>query len=215
MKRKTVICIIVVLAALASHYSVYSLTKQHYENVAISRQENESQFRQSEVASIEQELNSETIASLDDQNAYDQIVSRGDKSFLYRDNGSVLIYNGEVIMCNWSDPLDSNKYYQKQIQCFQKYFADHQEEIDFGSLSQYGFTPEVAAYGFAVYPDTYENYHAYSNYYRVSRLDLELAIGKYKSEQVDISIVTTAYRKYVEAKQMLTEYIANVTPGDL
>lgn len=215
MKRKAVICIIVIVAAFASHFSVYSLTKQHYENAIIEKQKNEALLRQSKVGSIEQELNNETITASDDQNAYDQIVSRGDKSFAYRENGSVLIYNGEVIMYNWTDPLDSNEYYRNQVQCFQKYFADHQDEIDFGSLSKYGFSPEVAAYGFAVYPDTYVNYHAYSNFYRVARIDLELAIERYKSEQVDIDFVTTAYGKYVEAKHMLMNYIGSVTPGDL
>ena len=171
--------------------------------------------RQSEINSIEQELSEETISATDHQNAYDQLVSRGDKSFVYGDDGSVLIHNGEVVMYKWTDPLDSNEYYQGIIQCFIKYFSEHQHEIDFTTLSQYGFVPEVAMYGFAVYPDYYENYHAYANYYKVTRLDLELALEKYKNSNTTIETVNTAYAKYLDAKGMLQKYINDYIPGDL
>ena len=215
MKRKIAMTILIMTIALFSHFSVYLLTKQHCQSELTEKQNNEESLRQNKVGSIEKELAEETIIATDDQNAYDQIVSRGDKSYAYRDDGSILIYNREVIMYRWTDPLISNAYYQNIIQCFKNYFSEHQYEIDFDGLSKYGFVPEVAAYGFAVYPDTYENYHAYSNYYKVTRLALELALEKYKSGDYGLDMVNAAYHEFIEAKRMLSQYIQSVIPGDL
>lgn len=215
MKRKRYSLILIITLLLVTHYSVFALTKHYYQSAFQQTLMIENSLKTNKIEHIEKELSDETIIVRDQQDAYDQIEKRGDKTFLYGNDGSMLIKNQEVIIYKWTDPLDSNKYYQNIKECFQKYFSDHQSEIDFSSLSKYGFVPEVAACGFSVYPDTEENYHAYANFYVNKRLALELVLEMFKNEESTVEAVNIAYGEYVKAKQMLSQYILSVIPGDL
>jgi hypothetical protein len=183
MKQKGYFLLIIIAVVLITHYSVFALTKHYYQSELQQELSRRNTQRADEIEHIRKELNDETLIVRNQQDAYHQIVKCGDKTFAYGNDGSVLIKNQEVMIYKWSDPLDSNKYYQNLKECFFRYFADHQYEIDFSTLEKYGFVPEVAAYGFAVYPDTKENYHAFANFYVNKRLSLELALRMYESEE--------------------------------
>lgn len=168
------------------------------------------------IEEILQELEKETIHSTDEQNAYDKISERQDKSFLYDSRGMVLIKNSEIYFNDFKDPLDVNQYYQDIIDKFINLYKQHEEMITVDDLAQAGFMPEVKDYGIkSIYPDAQQNYKALSKYYMNKRIMLELEIEKFMNGRSSIEQIKEKYSGYESAKKMLKNYIDGITPGDI
>ena len=198
---------LVVFFAVSTTYQrkmvqVENQTKNSKENIRIDQ--------------IVQELEKETIHSSDKQNAYDQIIEKSDKSFVYDSRGNVIIQNQEVYITDFEVPLDVNQYYQDIIEKFINLYKQYDDIITVDNLILAGFRPEVRGYGIKnMYPDIQQNYKALSRYYMNKRIVLELEIERFINSRSSIEKIENKYYDYSLAKKMLNDYIDGITPGDI